>query len=316
MKHARKHTFFLMICALNASSLSSSPSIQGASMKITKAIIPAAGLGTRFLPFTKAVPKELLPIVNTPAIHYVMKEGIDSGINQFFIITSKGKNALANYFDTAPELEEALRAKKRSHLTAAVNEVIECSHFVYLRQPEPLGLGHAIAMANHLIDEEYVAIMLPDDIQIDSAPTLKQLIDVARKYNASVIGVHEVPQEEISSFGIIKPLKEIEPGILEMESVVEKPATKDAPSNLAISGRYVLHHSLFGSIEAITPESKGEIQLTDAINDMIKKGNKVLAVKMNAKRYDIGRPQGWLKANIDLALKNPEYAAGIKKIIT
>lgn len=285
-------------------------------MKITKVIIPAAGLGTRFLPFTKAVPKELLPIINVPAIQYVVQEALDSQVNEIILITSKGKDALINYFDGAPELEQALAKKNRLNLIEGLSKVMKAAHFVAVRQPEPKGLGHAIAMARTLISpDEYVGVMLPDDVIMGAQPALGQLIAHAQKHNASVIAVQRVPKSEISQYGCISITKEIEPGLFEMASVVEKPKIEDAPSDLAIIGRYVLHPSLFASIDAITPMAKDEIQLTDAMNDMIERGHRILACEVVGTRYDLGRPTGWLTANIQVAMKDPEYAQMIRKLV-
>lgn len=285
-------------------------------MKISKVIIPAAGLGTRFLPFTKAVPKELLPIINTPAIQYVVQEALDSHVQEILLITSKGKDALINYFDADQKLEESLYKKDRLNFIGNLNNIMKSAHFVAIRQGEPKGLGHAIAMARNLIDaDEYVGIMLPDDVIMGGEPALGQLIAHAQKYNASVIAVQRVPKSEISQYGCINIKQEIQPGLYEMASVVEKPKVEDAPSDLAIIGRYVLHPSLFPSIDAITPLAKDEIQLTDAMNDMVAKGHKIYACEVKGTRYDLGRPMGWLTANIEVALHNPEYAEQIRKLI-
>ena len=254
-------------------------------MKISKVIIPAAGLGTRFLPFTKAVPKELLPIINTPAIQYVVQEALDSNVSEILLITSKGKDALINYFDAAPELEHALASKNRLNFIEKLSAVMQSAHFVAIRQGEPKGLGHAIAMARHLInDDEYIGIMLPDDVIMGAQPALGQLIAHAQKHNASVIAVQRVPKSEVSQYGCINIKQEIEPGLFEMASVVEKPKIEEAPSDLAIIGRYVLHPSLFASIDAITPHARDEIHLTDAMNDMVSKGHKVYAYEVKGTR--------------------------------
>lgn len=285
-------------------------------MKISKVIIPAAGLGTRFLPFTKAVPKELLPIINTPAIQYVVQEALDSKVSEILLITSKGKDALINYFDADQKLEESLYKKDRLNFIGHLNNIMKSAHFVAIRQGEPKGLGHAVAMARNLIDQdEYVGIMLPDDVIMGAEPALGQLIAHAQKHNASVIAVQRVPKSEISQYGCISIKQEIEPGLFEMASVVEKPKVEDAPSDLAIIGRYVLHPSLFPSIDAITPLAKDEIQLTDAMNDMVTKGHKIYAYEVKGTRYDLGRPMGWLMANIEVALQNPEYAQTMRDLL-
>lgn len=285
-------------------------------MKISKVIIPAAGLGTRFLPFTKAVPKEVLPIINRPAIHYVVQEAVNAQVPNIILITSHGKDPIINYFDADPELEQALKPKNRLHLIEDVCKLMQEATFTAIRQGEPKGLGHAIAMARHVISpDEFVGIMLPDDVIMGAQPALGQLIAHAQKHKASVIAVQRVPKSEISQYGSIAFSKEIEPGLFEMTSVVEKPKVEEAPSDLAIIGRYVLHPSLFPAIDAITPEAQGEIQLTDAMNYMITQGHPILACEISGTRYDLGRPMGWLTANIEIAMQHPEYAEHIKKLI-
>lgn len=285
-------------------------------MDICKTIIPAAGLGTRFLPFTKAVPKEMLPLLNKPAIQYIIEEGLKSEIKNFTIITSKDKQAMAHHFDPAPELELFLKEKNKSALVEELNTIIRTAHFTYVRQPEPLGLGHAVWMARHTIGKEYFGVCLPDDIIISSTPALAQLIRIARQEKASVIAVQEVPSECVSSYGVIKIKKQISPKLFQVSHLVEKPHPKDAPSNLVVIGRYILSSKIFNSLEGITPYSLGEIQLTDAISHMIKNNEKVFAYKIQGVRYDIGTPIGWLKATLGIALQDPTYAGHLKKFLT
>lgn len=285
-------------------------------MDITKAIIPAAGLGTRFLPFTKSVPKEMLPLLNKPAIHYVIEEGLQSGITNFSMVTSRGKQAIADYFDYAPELDLFLKERNKTDLLASVDRIIKAAHFTYIRQPEPLGLGHAVWMARHTIGKEYFGIFLPDDIMVNKKdPGLSQLIKIARQEKGSVIAVQEVPTECVSSYGVIAIKKQITPHLFQVSHMVEKPAPKDAPSNLAIIGRYVLSHKIFDSLQEISSYAVGELQLTDGISHMMKNNEKVFAYKIQGTRFDIGTPLGWIKANISLALQNPEYAPHISKFL-
>jgi UTP--glucose-1-phosphate uridylyltransferase len=284
-------------------------------MDIIKAIIPAAGLGTRFLPITKAVPKEMLPILNKPAIHYIIEEGIKSDINQFLIVTDKGKHAIADYFDSAPELEMLLKERGKENLLSEVQKIIRLAHFTYVRQSEPLGLGHAISMARHSIGKEYFGVFLPDDIIVGPDPALGQLIRIARQEKASVIAVQEVPNDCVSAYGIINVKKQLTPNLFQVANLVEKPNIKDAPSNLAIIGRYVLSHKIFQSIDDISGSTTDEIQLTDSISQMIKSNEKVFAYKVSGMRYDIGNPIGWIKAIIGFALQNPHYAPHIKDFL-
>jgi UTP--glucose-1-phosphate uridylyltransferase len=285
-------------------------------MDICKAIIPAAGLGTRFLPFTKAVPKEMLPLLNKPAIQYIIEEGLKSEIKNFTVITSKDKQALAHHFDPSPELELLLKERNKSTLLDELDAIIRTAHFTYVRQPEPLGLGHAVWMARHTIGKEYFGIFLPDDIIVSPTPALAQLIRIARQEKASVIAVQEVPSECVSSYGVIGIKKQITPKLFQVSHLVEKPQAKDAPSNLAVIGRYVLSHKIFNALEEVTPYAIGELQLTDAISHMIKNNEKVFAYKVQGIRYDIGTPIGWLKATMGMALQDPAYAVHLKKFLT
>jgi UTP--glucose-1-phosphate uridylyltransferase len=284
------------------------------SMAITKVIIPAAGLGTRFLPETKAIPKEMLPILNKPAIQYVVEEGLRSGAKVFLMVTSKEKNAIANHFDSFVELDIFLRDHHKQTLTADVNKIIRNAEFTYIRQLEPLGLGHAIYMARHSIGKEYFGIMLPDDIVVSQNPGLAQLIAVAQQEKASVIAVQEVPLEKTVAYGMISIKKQITPNLFQINNVIEKPNPKNAPSNLAIVGRYVLSHKIFDSLDAIKPYTETELQLTDAIAHMLNNGEKVFAYKIQGHRYDVGTPMGLIKANIGIGLQHPDFTHDIQKM--
>lgn len=284
-------------------------------MDITKAIIPAAGLGTRFLPYTKAVPKEMLPLLNKPALQYIIEEGLASEIKQFFIISSRGKQAIEDYFDADPGLETYLSERNKPELLASINKIIRQAFFTYIRQTEPLGLGHAVWMARHSIGKEYFGVCLPDDIIAGKQPGLAQLIRIARQEKASVIAVQEVPQDCVSSYGVIAVKQQITPNLFQVSNLVEKPKQKDAPSNLAIIGRYVLSHKIFQALDETASSATGEIQLTDGISHMMKMNEKVFAYKVQGTRYDIGNPIGWLKASIGLALQDPIYAPHIKQYI-
>jgi len=287
-------------------------------MDISKVIIPAAGLGTRFLPYTKAIPKEMLPLLNKPAIQYIIQEALASQVEQFLMITSKGKNAIADYFDTDPSLELFLQERNKSGLIQDLNKIIRSANFSYIRQPEPLGLGHAICMARHAIaPKEYFGVMLPDDIIIGQVPALLQLMRIARQERASVIAVQEVPEEYISMYGVVSIKKQFTPNLFQVASLVEKPQKKDAPSNLAIIGRYVLSQKLFKALDEVGfNQDHGEIQLTDGITQMSKNNEKVFAYKVQGSRFDVGTPIGWIKALISLASQDPYYAPHIKEFLT
>lgn len=284
-------------------------------MEITKAVIPAAGLGTRFLPYTKAIPKEMLPLINKPAIQYIVEEGLSSAITNFLIITGKDKQAIANHFDTHVELESFLRERNKFDLMAETEKIIRQAHFSYIRQSEPLGLGHAVWMARHVIGKEYFSVFLPDDIIMSKTPAMDQLIKVARQEKATVIAVQEVPNECISSYGIVAIRKQITPHLFQVSHLVEKPSQKDAPSNLAIIGRYVLSHKIFTSLSEIGSYAVGELQLTDAISHMMKNNEKVYAFKIQGTRYDVGTPLGWIKAVIGISLQDPYYAPHVRKFL-
>lgn len=286
-------------------------------MDINKVIIPAAGLGTRFLPYTKAVPKEMLPLLNKPAIQYIAEEALASDIQQLLMITSKGKNAIADYFDADPALELFLKERNKAALLNELDKISRTAHFSYIRQPEPLGLGHAICMGRNSIGpKEYFGVMLPDDIIVGQTPALLQLIRIARQERASVIAVQEVPEEYISMYGVVSIKKQFTPNLFQVASLVEKPQKKDAPSNLAIIGRYVLSHKLFKSLDEVGyNQDHGEIQLTDGITQMSKNNEKVLAYKVQGSRFDVGTPIGWIKALISLASQDPYYAPHIKEFL-
>lgn len=284
-------------------------------MEINKVIIPAAGLGTRFLPITKSIPKEMLPVLNKPAIQYIVEEALASEISNFFIVTGRGKEAIADYFDSSILLNLLLQEKNKSQLINGLEKIIKSASFSYVRQSEQLGLGHAVLMAQNFIGKEYFGIMLPDDIIATKNAALGQLIRVARQEKASVIAIQEVPLNAVSSYGVISIKKQITPNLFQVNSLVEKPDPKNAPSNLAIIGRYVLSNKIFNSLEEISSFSDGEIQLTDGIGHMIRTGEKVFAYKIQGIRYDIGTPIGWLKAIIGTASQDPEYAQHIDRFI-
>ncbi len=282
-------------------------------MKISSVVIPAAGYGTRFLPYTKTIPKEMLPLLNAPAIHAIIQEGIDSKINNVTIISNKEKTALNNYFCPSDALEHFLARHQKSDLLQSTEQLINSVAINFIEQAEQNGLGHAVLMAKEAITDHYFGVMLPDDLIYHHTPALAQLLAIAEKENASVIAIQEVPMNLVSSYGVIAIKKEISPNVYEVETLVEKPTATQAPSNLAIIGRYVLSRSIFDSLASITPPVGKELQLTDGIAHLIHHQNeRVLAYKVEGVRYDIGTPLGWLKANIHLALEHPVYGTEIK----
>jgi UTP--glucose-1-phosphate uridylyltransferase len=281
-----------------------------------KAIIPAAGFGTRFLPATKAVPKEMLPILDKPAIQYIIEEGINSGIKDFVLVTSRNKKALEDYFDLYPELENLLQSKKKENLLKSISNIIETANFMYVKQMEQLGLGHAIWAARKAFSNERAAIFLPDDIITGTTPGMAQLIKIANQEKCNVIAVIEVPRSEVSRYGVISIRRQFSPNLFQIKELVEKPQQNKAPSNLARIGRYILSPKIFESLEDLKFGAGGEVQLTDGIQNLLLSGEKVFAYKIQGQRYDAGTTLGWLKTNLDFALKHPEYSQEITNYLT
>ncbi|MEW9051519.1 MAG: UTP--glucose-1-phosphate uridylyltransferase GalU [Neobacillus sp.] len=275
-------------------------------MRIRKAIIPAAGLGTRFLPATKAQPKEMLPIVDKPTIQYIVEEAVASGIEELIIIIGRGKRSIEDHFDKSYELEDTLLKKNKLEMLEEVQKISNLVNIVYVRQKEPRGLGHAILCAKNVIGDEPFAVLLGDDIVMSETPCLKQIIDVFEYYNSSVVGVQSVPDQDVSKYGIIKPKgKMLESNLFHLDSFVEKPKKGEAPSNYAIMGRYVLSPRIFDILEEIPTGQGDELQLTDAINELNKQ-QAVLAYHFEGSRYDIGDKIGFVKATIDFAINRED----------
>ncbi|MEQ1922057.1 MAG: UTP--glucose-1-phosphate uridylyltransferase GalU [Pyrinomonadaceae bacterium] len=272
--------------------------------KIRKAVFPAAGLGTRFLPATKSSPKEMLPLVDKPLIQYAVEEAVASGIESILIITGRDKSAIENHFDISFEMEQMLKARGKDDLFELVHAVSEIAKISYTRQKEALGLGHAIYQGKDFVGNEPFAALLADDIVDSEKPALKQMVEVFEKYNAPVIATMQVDGEAISRFGVIDAV-EVEPGVYKINDMVEKPAYADAPSNLAIIGRYIFTPDIFEAIEQTTPGSGGEIQITDAMRLLLKK-RPFYAVKLDGTRHDAGDKLGFLIATVELALKRDD----------
>jgi UTP--glucose-1-phosphate uridylyltransferase len=273
-------------------------------MVIRKAVIPVAGLGTRFLPATKAQPKEMLPIVDKPVIQYIVEEAVAAGIKQIIFVTGRHKRAIEDHFDRNLELERALEEKGKVELLKMVREISDLVDIVYVRQKEPLGLGHAVLTAEPAVGNEPFAVLLGDDIMVSSPPAIKQLIDVFDKYRCSVLGIQEVPQEDVSKYGIVGG-KEIEEGVYKVDTLIEKPTTEEAPSNLAITGRYILTPGIFDALRDIPPGKGGEIQLTDGIQKLGLR-EAIYAKIIEGKRYDTGTKVGFLEATVDFALSRED----------
>lgn len=272
--------------------------------KVRKAIIPAAGLGTRFLPATKAMPKEMLPIVDKPTIQYIVEEAIESGIEDIIIVTGKGKRAIEDHFDFAPELEQNLLEKGKVELLDKVRYSTNLADIHYIRQKEPKGLGHAVWCARNFIGDEPFAVLLGDDIVQSDTPCLKQLINQYEETLSSVIGVQTVNDNETHRYGIVAPLTE-EGRLFQVDNFVEKPASGTAPSNLAIMGRYILTPEIFRYLDRQEKGAGGEIQLTDAIQSL-NQIQRVFAYNFEGQRYDVGEKLGFVKTTIEFALQNQE----------
>lgn len=273
-------------------------------MKIKKAVFPVAGLGTRFLPATKASPKEMMPLVDKPLIQYVVEEAIDAGIEEVIMITGRGKNAIEDHFDISFELEHSLKGKNQSKMLEEVQRISNLVDFWYIRQKEPLGLGHAILRTKDLIGNEPFAVLLGDDIIHSEVPTIKQLMNIHEKYNASVIAVEKVDKKDISGYGVIEP-KKLDERVYQIMDMVEKPSPQDAPSDLAIIGRYILTPEIFTALEKTVPDKSGEIQLTYGLRHLLKQ-QVVYAYQFEGKRYDAGNKLGFLKATVEFALRRPD----------
>lgn len=280
--------------------------------KVRKAVIPAAGLGTRFLPATKAMPKEMLPIVDTPTIQLIVEEALQSGIEDILVITGKHKRAIEDHFDSNVELENNLKVKKKDDLLEIVNETTRIN-LHYVRQKSPEGLGHAVLQAKTFVGDEPFVVMLGDDLMVDDIPLTKQLINDYEKTDSSVVAVMEVPKEETNKYGVIDPAGE-DNGLYKVQGFVEKPEPQDAPSNLAIIGRYLLTPEIFNLLETQPRGAGNEIQLTDAI-DRLNKEQSVYARKFTGTRYDTGDKFGYMKTNIEFGLKHPQIKEQLRDYI-
>jgi UTP--glucose-1-phosphate uridylyltransferase len=286
-------------------------------LKIRKAVIPAAGLGTRVLPATKAQPKEMLTVVDKPSIQYIVEELVNSGIEDITIITGRNKYSLEDHFDYSYELEDTLHKKGKDDLLKKVREISEMANIYFIRQGTPKGLGHAILAAKHHIGNEPFAVVLGDDIVCcDEKPVIKQMIESREKFGGgSLVGVQEVDISDVSKYGIASIDRKLDDRTNIMNDFIEKPNKEEAPSTLACMGRYILEPEIFDFLEKTYPGKGGEIQLTDAILGMLKSGKRVLAYNFEGKRYDIGNKFGLLKANIEFALKHKEIKDDVREYI-
>ncbi|MBW4801723.1 UTP--glucose-1-phosphate uridylyltransferase GalU [Loigolactobacillus coryniformis] len=284
-------------------------------MKVRKAIIPAAGLGTRLLPATKAMAKEMLPIVDVPTIQFLVEEAKAAGIEDILIITGKGKRPIEDHFDSVPELEMVLKNRHKDKLLKLVESTTDIGvRLFFIRQSYPKGLGDAVRLAQDFVADEPFVVMLGDDITQSKVPLTKQLMNDYDKTHASTLAVIKVPHDEVSKYGVIKPVAETEKGLYNVQSFVEKPKPEQAPSNLAIIGRYLFTPEIFDSLNIQKPDAGGEIQLTDAIDHM-NKTQRVFAREFTGKRYDTGNKLGYLTTNIEFGLQHPEIRDELRDYI-
>ncbi len=281
--------------------------------KITKAVFPAAGLGTRFLPATKASPKEMLPLVDKPLIQYVVEEAVASGIEEVVVVTGRGKRAIEDHFDVAFELEEDLKAKGKHELLSEVQRIANLVTFCYIRQKKALGLGHAILTTKRVVGDEPFAALLGDDIIDADVPALRQMITVYQRYPATILAIQKVPKAQTRNYGVIDG-KKIEDGVYLVKDLVEKPAPEEAPSNLAIIGRYILTPGIFTALEQTKPGKGDEIQLTDGLRLLMEK-EPIYAYEFQGVRHDAGDKLGFLKATVAFGLKNREFGAEFRSYL-
>jgi len=285
---------------------------------VRKAVFPAAGLGTRFLPATKAQPKEMLPVVDKPLIQYGVEESLHSGIQNIIIVTGRGKSSIEDHFDVSFELEQLLESKGKTDLLSMVRSISDMIDVSYVRQKEALGLGHAVHRAKELVGNEPFAVVLSDDIIASETPCVRQLLDIYEYYGASVLALMEVPKDQISAYGVVDAEPVADNGrqgrLFRIRNMVEKPKAADAPSNLAIIGRYILTPEIFQCIESIEPGSGGELQLTDALKFMLR-NRPIYGLKFEGKRYDAGDKLGFLKATVEFGLSRHDLGEPFREYL-
>ena len=282
-------------------------------MKVRKAVIPAAGLGTRFLPATKSQPKEMLPIVDKPTIQYIIEEAAAAGVEDIIVVTGRNKRSIEDHFDRSIELELELERKGKNELLQMVKAIPAIANIHFIRQKQPLGLGHAVLTASHFIGDEPFAVLLGDDVVVAKKPVLQQMVEVFNEYKTSILGVQEVSEEVVHKYGIVDG-RHVDDNIYKVKDLVEKPAREVAPSRIAILGRYILTPTIFSYLETQEPGAGGEIQLTDGLKRLAQ-NEAMYAYIFKGHRYDVGTKMGFLQANIEFALRNPEVADDLRNYL-
>ncbi len=299
--------------ALTILGLCMAPTIQ--SFSVTKYVVPCGGFGTRMLPFTYAVPKEMIPLMDKPALQETIEEGLRGGLNQFYIITKRQKSCIEEHFDAAPEIESMLSKAGKSHLIDSIKDIRARSQFVYIRQPKMGGTGHAVLQAKNVISDDYFAVGWPDVFLLGEPDLFKNMIDLCQKEHASIIAVQEIPMDQVGYYGVVVTGKELAPNVFEVTDLVEKPKPEESPSNLVNVGRFILSKKIFSSLELIPQAANGELQLPDAIVDMMKKGERIIAYKTKGEMYDIGRPLPWLEGTIRYGLAQETFSKEVKELL-
>ncbi|MCR4908493.1 MAG: UTP--glucose-1-phosphate uridylyltransferase GalU [Lachnospiraceae bacterium] len=283
-------------------------------MKVRKAVIPAAGLGTRFLPATKAQPKEMLPIVDKPTIQYIIEEAVSAGIEDIIVVTGRNKRSIEDHFDRSIELELELEKNEKEDMLGMVRDISEMANIHFIRQKQPLGLGHAVLTASHFIGDEPFAVLLGDDVVIAKKPCLQQMIEVFNEYKTTIVGVQKVPMEVVHKYGIVN-CKSVDDRVYKVKDLVEKPAMEEAPSNIAILGRYIITPDIFEYLETQQKGAGGEIQLTDALR-RLSHNEAMYAYDFLGHRYDVGTKIGFLQANIEFALRSEELSGEMRDYLS
>lgn len=308
-------TSIIIFLSISAYKLPTPSLDKGLAMNVSKVVIPAAGYGTRFLPITKSIPKEMLPVLNKPALQLVIEECAQAGIEESCLIVTKEKHEIRDYFTPQPHYRSLLKAAGKEHYLQGLTELLDRMKFTYINQDQMRGLGHAILLSKEAVGNEMFAVWLPDMLLMQDKPCLQPLVQAAQEHQATIVAVMEVPNEEISSYGSIKVGTRFSENLMEITDIIEKPKPENAYSNYAIFGIYIFTPEIYDAIQEIAPHAQGEIQLTDAIALLARRGKKVYAYKVSGTMFDLGRPGGWLAANVYEGLRSPQYCETIRGLL-